>query len=390
MTGTVASAYWVLGVSLMLSASMASGAETSQTVRLEDIPKANHVPLDLTEIATPEIRTASAELYNYVRSRLIAAEIDYPIAIDVLSSVTTQGNNNFAIPGARYAAWSTRRPSALALLCWRDDLLTIASEAERRFIKTTSSRGASAASDDDVLVDMPDPGNRLTTRIPTALRRALAGLGDLRMNCPGARPVFLPGPLKWRHAVRIESTGAINTDARIAAALTQIKRHVPNAPIDSKSFPARRGTGNLHFGTSGSNEFRYSLGKFLHNCLERSECLDLGQSIAAPIASPRTKPLISSREFLANAYFSRPYHISFSRPMAFVQIAKNSGITGAICGFDDQEAGDSRETTNVTSCLLQALGAYPTDELDANGYDDGHEKRLIEIELDQLTQLYKK
>lgn len=361
----------------------------AQTIQQSVIPTVGEVELNLPAGAPADIRERMTRIYEYVRTRLIAADIGYPVVANVLGSMTRNGRADFARSEFRYAAWRNSRPSALAHLCWRDALLGIADDAERKFNPPVGERApALAGKDEEIILDAPRRDNGLFQRVVAALRGSMKGLGDVKLSCAESGLASLPGVYRWRHPVRIAATGNSNTDARIRAAIADIRKRAPSAPIDSQTFPAPAASANLLFGAPGSGATYFALDTALQRCISAPGCSNVAQLAGSATVSSRVARYISTREFLAHGYFSRPYPVNLGGPIAFVEVSSGDEIVGALCGFEDRDADDVLEQVNVTSCLAQALGAYLTDEKTAPGYNLEQERSLMADALSDLDNLY--
>ena len=356
------------------------------------IPTAQQVPLDLPAGASQEIRASSAALYDYVRSELIASGIDHETAIIILSSITLHGHRDFdSYTRNRPGLLRRPRPSLLSQLCWRKELGKIADGAEHKFLPPSAwLPQPPEPAEEDIVVDMPSPDNRVLSRITSAARNALAGLEELETPCPDRLVASSLPPSRWKRPVRIASTGLRNVDERIAAAVAEIRSRVPGAPLDTRSFPAPPGTANIYFSRPGalSSSFWLVGSEALFGCVRTTSCLSIGRMVGDHPGKTRTPHYATTMQFLAHAYLSRPYRVSLSLPIALVQLGAGGEIAGAACSSEDRGRGDRDEQIRTTSCLAQALGAYPADAEYDTGYDAKEEAKLIDTEMSQLAKIY--
>jgi hypothetical protein len=351
--------------------------------RNRSLPTAAQVPLDVPVSITPDNRRLAEEIYDHVREALIRARVDYRASVLILASVTENREADF-LTEEQFARFSRGeiRPNLFEQFRSRAEMIALAWSTVERF---QGPPGPPPSGEDEpiILYEGPLRAGGVLGRITSSLAQAFEGFRVDFPVGPGPSP-GIAGPFKWRVPIRIESTGSVETDRRIAAALAEIRRNVPSAPIDRRSFPAPAGSANLFLqmrGVPDESEVYHAL----EACLRAMNCLGVRQIMTSEM--PGRPVPDATRAFLARAYLTRPYRAEFDGPVALLEVGRDGSISGAICGSTGE--WDAREhVMNLTSCIAQALGAFPVSFNDRNGYDPEFEASLIAREMEDLRRLY--
>jgi hypothetical protein len=278
---------------------------------------------------TPDNRRRAVAIYDHVRERLIRARVDYRASVLVLASITENREADFLTQEqfSRFGPGEIR-PNLFEQFRWRAEMVAIARSTIERFAGPPGP-APSGEEEEVFIVEAPPPDGRILSRITSALQRTFEGFGSVDSPAGPVPRAGIAGPFRWRVPIRIASTGSVETDRRIAAALAEIRRNVPSAPIDSRSFPAPAGSANLFLqmrGHSSLSGIHFALG----TCLPAMNCLSARQIMTGDM--PGQPAPSATRAFLTRAYLTRPYRASLTGPVALLEVARDGSISGAICG----------------------------------------------------------
>jgi hypothetical protein len=351
--------------------------------RNQSLPTAAQVPLDVPEWITPDNRRRAVAIYDHVRERLIRARVDYRASVLILASITENREADF-LTEEQFSRFGPAeiRPNLYEQFRWRAEMIAIARSTLERFAGPPGP--PPSGEEEPIRVDVPPPDGGILGRITSTLEQAFEGFESLDFPVWPVPAPGIAGPFKWRVPIRIAPTGSAETDRRIAAALAEISRNVPSAPIDRLSFPAPAGSANVFLqmkGESRLSQIHMALGR----CLQAMNCLSVRQIMTGDM--PARPAPGATRAFLARAYLTRPYRADFGGPVALLEVARDGSISGAMCGSNGE--WDGREhVMNLTSCLAQALGAHPPNGTDQTGYHPDFEAPLVAREMEYLRQLY--
>ena len=251
-------------------------------------------------------------------------------------------------------------PSVRDEICWQGSLETIADNLRLQHSSNDADAGADAVKDDPRSNEPIGP----IVRVPVwagmvlALKRFKSGLDELdefELSCSHRAVVDAPAIMRWDRPVRIASTSDDKLDALIAQALEEIRREVPDAPVDDRSFPASPEVQNLFFARDRDRSLvRSTWG--IENCAPQQSCRSIEQ-LAMPSDDMHSPPDPErSALFLDKMHFSRPVTASFPGPVALIERGDRGQIMAAICGKPYR--GDASFQFAITkSCLAQAMGA---------------------------------
>ena len=319
---------------------------------VELLPTSDQVPLTHYDSLSPEQRRIERAIYDSTRTRMIAADIDPIFASDVLAVLADGAGNRFAAR-ARFVADPLHhpRPTLAKLLCDRQALdairVSVDKEQISRLYPPPRTAPKPADPDADLVFPRPRPEASLALVARDMFNRV--PLPDyLGRRCPDSSADYMIRQVpRWKVPVRIAATGRPDMNAMIARALADIRRRVPNAPIDARSFPAPATAANLFVTEQGG-------GDVLSRCFDERACSSLRGLIAA--AASTASPL-ERNAFLARTYFTLPYHRYAADDAALVELSPAGDIAGALCA--GATFRDPISQSRLTLCLAQALGAFP-------------------------------
>jgi hypothetical protein len=349
------------------------------------LPTSDQVPLLLYDRLSSEQRRVERAIYDSTRARMIAADIDPVFASDVLAVLADGAGDRFRAR-AQFVVDPLHhpRPALAKLLCDRQALdairVSVDKEQISRLDPPRRTPSASADPDADIVIPRPRPEASLA-RVARDMFNQVQLPDYLGHRCPDSNADYMirHAP-RWKMPVRIAATGLPDTDAMIASALAEIRRQVPNAPIDAGSFPAPATAANLFVTAQGGADV-------LNRCFDAGACSSLRGLIDARASTALTR---ERNAFLARTYFTLPYHRYAAEDAALVELSPAGDIAGALCVGSIFR--DPVSQSRLTLCLAQALGAFPAAgpaESDAGAPESAARfNAVIESAIPQLLVLY--
>lgn len=335
-----------------LTGSAPSGAQLKNTGYVPPKWGAFRADIARTEDAR-ELRLFQKQ-YNRFRSALITAKVDPRITVAVLSAFAADGPQAL-VGGMSLADFNLGmpHPSAAAHIC----------EADRLEAALYHLMGPPRHTYTDlVLDDDSSPPPRPTVRTGAAAIDRMYGiikaLRDGPKTCRPALATNISARARWTTPVRIASTGNDAADARVRIILRDLKREVPNLPVDPGSFPVDAADAN--FWVVAPN--RFELDASLMGCFE-IPCNTIHDMHQRSSRIEKIEP-----NLLQTSYVAQPY-LSDSRIKAIVQVNTAGSISSASCGIplgfeynlfppENQILWNSGDA-GLYMCLAQAFGAVP-------------------------------
>lgn len=290
---------------------------------------------------------------------------------------------------------SHMRPSMQNLICWNRDMNRLSKQLEKElfedFVKSDPKyqavlRGMSIGfyihyNNPPLMEASQIIGDNLETLLSDVTNEGEPY--PCREKKPGSE---LHPPFAWAQPVRIPGTGDEAKDRFIAEKIAEIRRQVPAAPFDDRSFPARPEEANLLFLYGLESD---SPEELLGACIEDANCTSI-PDIA--FDRPRAKSKAQTSAFLRRTYATqvfREWEARFQDDFALVETGDGGRIVAAAC------LGRPWDKQEIFSCLLQALGAYPPIRSEGGPWDARNEfyksqlDKTIAVSLEQIKNIYK-